>query len=434
MSISQQQSAWPNFTDFANAVQTSGAANKLPMFGGIESKTYSVYIDGKVADSLPASAREQEFKDITLHALTDKLGLDSESFRDTLRVGEVVAVREAWMQGTRAVMHDREKFSLLSEADKDAIDNDYRLLAAGLDHPWIQDQLLQQQQQSRNLNQMLLELPETDRKAAADRVPDEVTRGTIVSQTQDFTMQSNSSGELVTHENRRLGAIPELGKDVTVTYYRGSGQVFENVKDMTVGDPYIDKDTQDLAVKISDKEGQLKQVVLFNGVASFAKFAQEQQLPENMTEKAVEARIQTPKVIPPLDKPEREAVTGIYVDPKSQSLALDYTESGARNTILFGSALAVEKNAKAFDIQPTQIAQAYALEESQKGKPVVRTMEADQVVTVGPGAKMDQARQFAEKNFADNPKGKEDFLKRIEGQLNGEKGQKKDTSKDDLER
>lgn len=411
---SQQQNTWQPFAEFAASVKASGGLNRFPGPEGNETKSYSVYLDGKFAEGLPQQVREQEFRDVTLQALTEKVGLDQNSFRDCLRVAELVAIRQAWMVGTLEHSKDQEAAQLMSAEQNKRINADFGILAAGLDHPWIQTQLLQQQRQSREFKAMLEGVEPEKRAAAADRAPEEITRGRVVSQTADFTMQATATGEFVTHENRRLGSLPEIGKDVTVTYYRGSGQVFDNDKNLTVGDPYIDTETQDLAVRVSSKEGELKQVILFKGVAAFAKFVEEQGLPEALAEKAIETRIQNPKVIPSAEKSDRENVTGIYIDPRSGALAIDYREKDARNTILFGSAKALEDNAKAFGIEKSQIAEAYALEAAQSNRSVDKTITADVVKTHGPGSRMDQARMYAERTFGANAAAKREFLERVQ--------------------
>ncbi len=432
----KDKASWPSFSEFAENVKVSGAVNRVHAGFSGDMKSYSVYLDGAMAEKLPASVREQEFRDVTLEALTEKLGLKAESFRDVLRVGELVAVRQAWMQGTVEAMQDTQRYAL-SEKDRENINEDYGQLLNGMDHPWLQDQLLDQQGLSRNLGQWLQEVEPQHGKAITARVPDEVTRGHIVSQNAEFTLQSMASGEMVTHENRRLSQLPEVGKDVTVTYYRGSGQVFENDRNLSVGAPYVDAKTQDLAVQISDKAGELKQVVLFKGVAAFSKFVEEQGLSASLMEQAIEARVASPKVATQPARLERQTLTGIYVDPQTQGFALDYKEGDVRNSVVFGSAKTMEAQAKAYGIEPAQVAQAYALESAQKERGVKPTLEANQVEARGPSATMDKARKHAEQVFGNNEAGKQEFLRRVEAQVKGsdqQAEQKKESGRDDIER
>lgn len=432
----QDKASWPSFSEFAENVKVSAAVNRVHAGFNGDMKSYSVYLSGTMADQVPASVREQEFNDVTLEALTERLGLKTESFRDVLRVGELVAVRQAWMQGTLEAMQDTERYAF-TEKDRESINEDYGLLLEGMDHPWLQDQLLDQQGLSRNLGQWLQEVEPEKRSAIEARVPDEVTRGQIVSQNTDFTLQSMANGELVTHENRRLSHLPTVGADVTVTYYQGSGQVFENDKNLSVGAPYVDSKTQDLAIPITDKAGELKQVVLFKGVAAFAKFVEEQGLSASLTEQAIAARIASPKVAAQPDRDTRQTLTGIYVDPQTQGLAVDYREGNTRNTVVFGSAKTMEAQAKSYGIEQAQVSQAYALESAQSERGVKPTIEANQVKARGPVATMDEARRYAEKAFGSNEAGRQEFLRRVEEKVAGtdqQASKKKDAGRDEIER
>ena len=91
------------FSEFAESVRPSGAVNRMPQLGtGQEVLTYSVYMNGPAAEELSGDAQEHHYRDVMLHALTEKLGLNPEAFRDNLKVAELVATRSAWMTGSKA--------------------------------------------------------------------------------------------------------------------------------------------------------------------------------------------------------------------------------------------------------------------------------------------------------------------------------------------
>lgn len=343
-----------SFAEFAEAVKPSGAVNRFPSLGaGADVFSYSVYMNGPQLKELPEHLRELEFKDVMVHALTEKLQLNPTSSRDNLKVSELVALRSTWMS---AVLENTlHRSGTLSPQ----ITEDYELLTQGLSHPWIQQELAKQQALTAKLQPTLerasIELGNT----VVDRAPDEVSVGTIVLQNSDFTVQKTNEGRVVTHENRRLKDLPAVGSEALVTYYRGSGQVLESLENAKVSRPFIDPLSGDLAVKLLDGKGK-EQVILFNSVASIEKFAKAHGINEGLVHAAMDVRQAQPKPLAPTVA--KEKVTDIYIDEQSSCLALDYKEKGVTYSALFQSASAMESLAKEFSLTPRDIAAGKQLE------------------------------------------------------------------------
>lgn len=345
------------FSDFANAVKPSGAVNRFPSIGaGMDVLSYSVYLNGPLAEQLPADVQEHQFKDVMLHALTDKLGLNSESFRDNLKVAEMVTTRNAWMMAVLDASLDQ------SVSLSDEVKNDYELLTNGMTHPWILDKLELQKMLSLGLQPALDSAGIAVGAAVKDRAPGEITVGKVVSQNTDFTVQATVDGEVVTHENRRLGAVPALGQNVTVAYYRGGGQVFESHENLRVSDPFIDTKSGDLAVSLFDEAGHTKQIILFNGLSAFTKFVDAQGLSQVMVGKALDVRDATPKPVIVKPLPKRELVSDVYIDDESGCLAVDYKEKGGEFSVLFENSSAMSAYANDFGLNAENLSFAKFLE------------------------------------------------------------------------
>lgn len=275
------------FGEFAAAVGLSGAVNRLPELGA-ERLSYSVYLGGRVGAALPLSAQEQEYPAARVQAVTTKIGLDSESARDNLMTAELIAVREAWLA---AVL---EAATVRREVLSDAVVADYEALKDGFDHPWIAEQIDVQTALNGALAPALRAASEAVGRSVTDQIPDELGRGVIVAQDAAFTMQATDKG-VVTHENRRLASVPAVGQDVTVLYYKGSGQVFDHSQNLSVSAPFIDPTTGDLAVQLLDDKEHVQQQVLFNGMATFAKFVEQQGLERSLVTAAMDVRAAAPK-------------------------------------------------------------------------------------------------------------------------------------------
>lgn len=338
------------FAEFAQSMQTSGAVSRIPSTNGAaDLYTYSVYMNGPLSRHLPRHAHEYSYKDVTLQALTEKLKLDPLSARDNLKVAELVSVRSAWMSAVletplNTAMHSPE------------VQRDYAVLSEGMTHPWIQEQLERQRVLSAKLGPTLARAG-----VRQDLIPKEVSKGRVLAQTDDFTLQRTQDGEVVTHENRRLQTLPAVGSDVLVTYYRGAGQIVDDLAKARFSDPFIDPTTEDLAVKVTSSENVLApRTVLFDNVQSYGKFVQAHGLNERLVQTAFYVRGLRPKT--EFTVPPRKLVRMPYLDETSNCLAVDYKENHVVYTVLFESAKAMASLSRDFDLGARAISQAHRLE------------------------------------------------------------------------
>lgn len=341
-----------SFAEFAEAVRPTGAVNRFPAVAPeVDVYSYSVYLNGPVAGDLPLTSREHTFKDVTLHALTEKLQLNSLNARDNLKVAELVAVRSSWMT---AVLET----SLSNGVYTDQVLEDYTLLSDGMTHPWIKAELDKQRELSRKLGATLAHAG-----VSKDVIPREVSLGVVVAQDKDFTIQKTKEGEVVTHENRRLQALPEVGADIAVTYYRGTGQIVPSLENLKVSEAFIDPVSEDLAVTVEDRTGKT-QMVLFNGITSFDRFVKAHDLEPNLVQKAMAVRAATPKTVQ--ETPKRTLSRPPFIDGTSGCLAVDYNENNVVYTAIFASATEMASLAAEFDLGAKAIAGAFTLEEEQR--------------------------------------------------------------------
>lgn len=346
------------FVAFAEAMQPSGAVNRFPSIGsGPDVYSYSVYMNGPLTAEIPKHAMEHTFKDVMLHALTEKLNLNSASARDNLKVAEVVALRSTWMS---AVLERSSDLPLSAEVVKD-----YELLSDGLKHPWIVGELDAQRALMSKLQPALLQA-----NIEKDILPKETSVGQVVAQDQDFTFQKTTDGEVVTHENRRLDDLPAVGTEVSVSYYRGHGQVVNSLENLKVSPPFLDPLSNDFAVMLEDGKG-LEQVVLFNSLAGFEKFVLLHDMDRDMVRQAMDLREASPKQAPEL--PKRELLKPPYVDSVSRCLAVDYKENAVVYTALFRSAQEMAQVAGEFGLGEADIAIGKKLENAG----VSNTLDSD---------------------------------------------------------
>lgn len=335
-----------NFADFVAAVQPSGAISRFPSLGGsADVHMYTIYMNGEAGRALPAHAQEHSFKDVTVQALTEKLQLNPLSARDNLKVAELVAVRSAWMssvleQGMGQGPHSAQVLE------------DYEALSKGMTHPWIVQEIEKQRELSQKLGSSLARSG-----IAKDVVPKEVSVGRVMAQDADFTMQSTQDGEIVTHENRRLNALPAVGETAMVSYYRGAGQVVEGQAKFT--DPFVDLKTDELAVRVTTDKNQEPQTVLFNNVQSYSQFVKAHGLEESLVQKAFDVRALRPKKA--FSPPERNPVKPPYIDTESNCLAVDYKEGGITYTALFQDAQSMGSLAREFGLGAKAVAKAHDL-------------------------------------------------------------------------
>ena len=355
-----------SFAEFAEAVKPSGAVNRFPSIGvGVDVYSYSVYMNGPLAAELPEHAREHAFKDVTLHALTEKLQLDSGSARDNLKVAELVALRGSWMSAVLEASVGQTRPSA-------QVSEDYALLTKGMAHPWIAAELKTQRELSSKLQSVLARAALASSHKLKDVIPKETSIGRVVAQDLDFTVQQTNEGEMVTHENRRLNAMPTMGSEIMVSYYRGIGQVVNSLENVKVSPLFVDPVSGDLAVVLEDGKG-VEQVVLFNSLASFDMFVKAHGVESDLVRQAMDARQASPKPVTPV--PERELVKAPYVDARSGCLAVDYKEGGVVYSALFRNAREMMSLANEFDLGAKAIAASKALEVGRWGGSTVAEIE-----------------------------------------------------------
>lgn len=346
------------FAAFAEAVLPTGAVNRFPSVGpSADLYSYTVYMNGPLSAGLPEYAREYTYNDVTLHALTEKLNLDPRKARDNLKVAEVVALRDAWQS---AVLEASAKMDFILS---DEVTADYVSLTEGLSHPWIAKELAEQRALSERLRPVLNKVASDLGTPAKDIIPKEVSKGMVVAQDSDFTMQATQDGEVVTHENRRLQTLPAVGAEVSVSYYRGSGQVVASLEKMKVSAPFIDPVSGDLAVRVEEQGKKGSQMVLFNSASGFDKFAKVHGMDSAVVQQALDVRAATPKA--PAQQPARSLVKLPYLDPESGCLAIGYTENGVACTAMFRSASEMGIHAQEFGLGKRVLAIARYLDESR---------------------------------------------------------------------
>lgn len=341
------------FPEFVEAVRPTAGINRWPQFGGAkEVVSYTVYMNGEVGARLPSAAQEHEFKDVALHALTEKLGLDPHARRDNLKVAEILAVRHAYMA---AVLEASmvQPLPALVEAE-------YARLTDKMSHPYIREAIESQKSLKHLAATALADAERRLGHPVMEKPAAGVQRGTIVSQNQFFTAQETADGNVVLHENRRLAELPAADQEVTVTYYRGQGQVVANMRDMRLGVPYVEAESGDLAVQLFDATGRAQQLVKFNSVALVAEFAEQHDIDKAFVVQAMDAREAEPKRR--VRSPQREMVGLPYVDVSSELLAVRYREGSVPYTALFRSAEEFEARALTFGAGKEAVEWAYKIE------------------------------------------------------------------------
>lgn len=374
------------FPDFAEAIVPSGGMNRWPQLGqSKEVVTYTVNMNGDAAAQLPQSGRDHEYRDVAVHALTEKLGLDQHSFRDNVKVAELLALRHAYLSTILEAS--------IPNAIKPEIYEEYNRVSDGFTHPWLQEQLHAQRVYDIALKPVLEAASKTIGPVSAERAAAGVSHGEIVSQNDTFTIQSLGGGVVVAHENRRLENVPQIGENVTVAYYRGRGQVVANMQDLRIGEPYINKESNDLAVNLVDADGGIKHVVMFNSMAMLNEFAAEHQLGRGFVIKAMDAREAVPKNSPA--QPAREPIGEPYLDGSTGSLAIDYAENAMRYTAVFAGADELTKSALAQKLSPEAISKASAIDTEMRAQADARVAHSLDVlgnVTAGQAVKLPETK------------------------------------------
>lgn len=322
-----------SFQEFAESANLSAGVNRWPQVGAsADVVSYTVYMNGQTAEMLPESAREHEFRDVLLYPLTEKLGLDPHSVRDNTKVAELLALRHSYMTAVLEASSVNHQHSAGTLAD-------YELLSEKMMHPFIRAAIEKQRELGGLLRPVMQQAEQTFGTAVSERAAAGVSRGAVVSQNEAFTVQDVGGGRVVAHENSRLEQLPAIGENVVVTYYRGKGQVIDNIESLTMSSPFVDPKTGDLAVGLHDEASRypkgLKRVVLFNSIASIAEFSIENGLGQDFVTKAMDVRAAIPKRMPA--KPPRALVGEPFIDVDSNAIAFQYREGAVTYTAVFGS-------------------------------------------------------------------------------------------------
>ncbi|HEX7648061.1 MAG TPA: hypothetical protein VF450_11695 [Noviherbaspirillum sp.] len=319
------------FAEFAELAKPSAAVVRLPGIGGDDVLIYEVFLNGKAAKALGPALENQRFQGELLHGVVEKLGLDVTSFRDTIKTAELMAVRHAWQQAVHAgVQLAKSQNAAQQEVGQKVLD-DWQLVM-DFKHPVMQMVLkdhaisMSQLEPALKTASLVLGVP------VVDKAPQEVNRGTIVSQNGFFTVMDTGQGEIVTHANKQLQSLPRVNDDVTIAYYRGQGQVFAN-REVEITSPYLHEEHADLAITVTDKEHGRKQVLLFNGISPFMHFANANGLGRAEIEQAIDLLAERSEK--QNQREAREPMLPVGVDPKSGALSLRYKEKGVVYTALF---------------------------------------------------------------------------------------------------
>lgn len=366
-----------SFPAFAEAIRPSGGMSRWPQLGQAkEVVSYTVSMNGDAATQLPETARDHEYRDVAIHALTEKLGLDPLSFRDNVKVAELLALRHAYLSNILEAS--------IPNAIQPEIYEEYNRVSDGFTHPWLQDQIQAQRTYDHLLKPALEEAAKAIGPVSGERAAAGVSHGAIVSQNENFTVQSLGNGVVVAHENRRLEHVPAIGEDVTVAYYRGRGQVIANIQSLRIGEPYIDKDTNDMAVNLVDGANNVKHVVMFNSMAMLNEFATEHELGRGFVLAAMDAREASPKQT--RSQPSREPIGDPYLDPLTGTLAVDYAENAMRFTAVFAGADDLVKSPLGARLSQQSVQKANAIAADmrlQADVHVARSFEALKTATAG---------------------------------------------------
>jgi len=351
------------FPEFADAVKACGSIRRLPEINhGLPVFQYTVYLNGEAATELPDNARVSHFQDVMVMALTRQLGLNHKDPRDNLKVSELAALRNSWLECVSKEHHRNMGWGSLEQLASDVL-ADYDTLTKGMVHPYIQQELNKQLALTKTLQPVLNDASTVLKKPVEDLVPLEVSKGMVVAQNNHFTVQQTTDGETVTHENRRLNDKPTLGKDVTISYYRGSGQVVDSLENVKVLSPFIEGKSGDLAVTLTDGKGR-DQVVLFNSASGFDKFVKAHGLDTDLVRQAIDVLALKPK--PAISAPVRDLMSDVYVDEESGCLAVDYKEDGVEYSVLFSNYEALEARAPDFGFDADFLITARYIRHGQK--------------------------------------------------------------------
>ncbi|MDZ7914341.1 MAG: hypothetical protein U5O16_21280 [Rhodococcus sp. (in: high G+C Gram-positive bacteria)] len=239
-----------------------------------------------------------------------------------------------------------------------AVESEYALLSDFLTHPLIRQQVAEQIQFSAALTPAMAAARAKLGPGITERAATGASRGSIVAQNEQYTVQAVGDGQVVAHENRRLPELPEVGEDVTVTYYKGKGQVVV-MRGQEVSPPFIDAVTGDVAVLLTSRDTTAAKMILFSSMSTVAEFAEVHGLPKTFVHNAMAARDANPK--PAAAIAPRHPSGAAYLDGASGCVALDYVEGAATFTAVFHSADALQSHAPAFGATDVHVSQARAV-------------------------------------------------------------------------
>lgn len=332
--------------EFVEQVRPSGSVIRMPGVNGDEILTYEVFLNGKAAKALGPELERQQFPSELLNGFVEKLGLDQLSFRDTSKVAELLAVRNAWQ---RAVHMGLQLENALGERQQlsPKVVRDWKGVS-DLSHPWIKQVLQDRQVMLSQLKPALKTASIIMGVEVKDRPPEEVNKGTIVSQNGAFTIQDVGGGEVVTHTNKQLQTLPRVGDSATISYYRGQGQVFVD-KEVSISKPFLHHDYNDLAIEVTDTQNGRKQTLLFGGISAFAHFAAANKLERSAVEAAIE--VMAEKSERQNVRAPREPILPVGIDPQSGAISLQYREKNVVYTALFATEAQLRERAGDFDLK-----------------------------------------------------------------------------------
>lgn len=342
------------FQEFVESAQPSSGMNRWPQLAAAQDVvTYSVYMNGEIVEWLPQGVREHEFRDVLLHPLTEKLGLDPHSLRDNLKVAQLLALRHTYM----SCVLEASVGVLLSQETQ----TDYELLTDSMSHPVLQAAIVEQQRLNGLLPSVMQQAEQVLGTQLEGRAAAGVARGAVISQNEAFSVQDIGGGRVIAHENSRLQQLPTLGEEVIVAYYRGQGQVIEDIQSLTISEVYVDPTSKDLAVKLyagsGREESDIQRVLLFHSMALVAEFAAENQLGQEFVSKAMDVRAANPKLA--TTRPERKIVGQPFIDESSGLPAFSYQERALTYTAVFNTTAELKEHAQALTA-PIQFMQAIA--------------------------------------------------------------------------
>jgi hypothetical protein len=226
--------------------------------------------------------------------------------------------------------------------------------------------------------------PDITERAAAG-----ASRGTIIARNDQFTVQDIGGGQVVAHENKRLLGQAQEGDEVTVTYYKGKGQVIVE-RGQEISEPFVDSVSGDMAVLLtSPKSSAGVQMVLFNSLGTVAEFAEAHNLTKDFVRQAMKARDASPQK-DVAQEVSRTPIGAPFIDDVTGNVALQYKEGARSFTAVFHSADAFALNAHEFNATPIHVRQAQDVERAAGPRDAIREDMRILKTLVSSGTEMEQ--------------------------------------------